>query len=436
MEIYRIIMNFKFQISNFQWQILICCGIALVVFLSPQIIFADSAVDTGLAFLKTHQDATGKIIGGFSAPSQWSAIAFLANGKEITAVKNPTVSLKDFLRTDVPTNDAATEWETRILALVAASENPTDVAGINAVEKLEGFATAGQLGDTCALNDDIFGLLALIASGNKANQQIKQDVLSFIITNQDSDGGFSWSAPGCAWYGTSPDMTAAGLQALEAAKENGLTHIGVDGALTKATDYLLTHQNSDGGFGSFGSDADTTGWVLMAFNSRGMADTVAAQKARTWLLSTQQADGGFLSFSGTDTTTTAQALIALSGKWWILHTYTDTVEESSNQMVTPTVTLTPTPTVTMTVTPTPKPELISLVQIVVTVTPGPTAAIQKNANTFVSARTVLGAETKAQKTSTSSKTKPTIKKIIIQSFGKRNILFFFAGAVCVFLALT
>jgi len=370
MEIYRITMKLLLAI------ITTVCFLFVTTFAFAD----DQAITKGLEYLKSKQDDSGKITSGFSAPSQWSTMAFIAHGIDITTVKKSTYSLYDFLRTDIPTNNAATDYETRILAIVAADGDPTNFNGTNYLAQLEGFYTNGQIGDTCSLNDDIFGLLALLASGNAANTEIKQDVLHFLIAKQDADGGFGFSAPGCDWYSTSADMTAAGVQALIKAKENTITDEGLDDAITKAKNYLLTNQNADGGFGYFGSsDTDTTGWVLIGLNALGVKDQEQATKAKTYLLSQQSGtDGGFMTFDwGSNTlvsnaTTTAHALIALSGKTWVEHIYVPTVA-SSAATVTP-----PAATPTMTPTPTPQSGLISVEQqtivyqtITVTTTPSP-----------------------------------------------------------------
>lgn len=314
-------------------------------------VHADTVIDNGINYLKSKQDSTGKITTGFSAPSQWATIAFTANGVDVSSIKNGSISLKDFLLTDVPSEpSAATDWETRVLAIVAIGENPTNFGGTNYIQKLEGFYKDNQIGDTCSLNDDIFGLLALIASGSISTSQIKQDTLNFLITKQDpADGGFGFSAPGCAWYSTSADITAAALQTLQGAKDNGLTHAGLDEAITKAKAYLLANQNSDGGFGYYGtSDTDTTGWVVMAFNVLGMKDSEQVVKARNWLISQQSpTDGGFMAFdyslntSVSNASTTAQALIGLTGNTWLLKVF--------NQ---PTTTITPTQSPIATIPPT------------------------------------------------------------------------------------
>jgi len=320
-------------------------------------VHADTVIDNGITFLKSKQDQTGRITTGFSAPSQWSAIALTANGIDITTVKNPTNSLKDFLLSDIPTEpSSATDWETRILAIVAIGGNPTNFGGVNYVSHLETFYNSNQIGDKCSLNDDIFGVLALVAAGTTSNTQIKQDTLNFLISKQDSapgltGGGFGFSAPGCAYYSTSADMTGAAIQALVYSKQNGLTNPGLDDAISKAKNYLIANRDSDGGFGYYGSsDTDTTGWVLMAFNSLDLKDSAETIKARKWLLAQQSpTDGGFTAFdyglnkSVSNSSTTAQAIIGLSGKTWILKIFNPSEVSNSS---TPTVTSTPTPTPT------------------------------------------------------------------------------------------
>lgn len=365
--------------------------IVLILFI-VQPVYADTVIDNGVSFLKSKQDVSGGITGGFSAPSQWSAIAFAANGIDVATIKNPTNSLKDFLLTDIPNNGLATDWESRILAIVAMGDDPTNFGDVNYVQKLESFYNNNQIGDLTLLNDDFFALLALIASGNSANLQIKQDTLNFIIAHQASDGGFSWSPDTTCSYGApTVDMTAAALQSLQTGKDNGLIHAELDNAIAKAKDYLLAKQNSDGGFPGWSgvSDADTTSWVLMAFNVLGMKDSSPALSAKNWLEGSQQLDGGFLGWGGTDSTTTAQALIALVGKGWILKIFTPSIDPSltptplpacestpvptASATPTPTPTVTPTPTSTPTPTPTPTLTPTSILTPTPTSTPTPSS---------------------------------------------------------------
>jgi len=369
----------KLKLSIFG--LIISFSLWLMVFVFAPAVKADAVTDNALNFLKSKQDAEGRITTGFSAPSQWSAIAFAISNIEVSTVKAFDKSLYDFLLSDAPTNNAATDWESRILAIVATGGNPTNFNGTNYVSSLENFHNNGQLGDECAsatpeikkynTNDDIYGLLALVASGNASNMQIKQDVLNFLISQQDAvNGGFSWTAPGCDWYEASADMTGVAIQALVAAKNNGLSHTDLDNAIEKAKQYLLNSQNSDGGFGYYGSsDPDSTNQVLQAFNLLGMKDSTQAVNARNYILALQSAtDGGFMAYDwGTGTfvsnaTTTAQSIISLSGNGLIIKIFDPSAGQTPTVTPTPTSapsssnsspTSTPTPTIIPTVTPTP-----------------------------------------------------------------------------------
>ena len=124
-------------------------------------------------------------------------------------------------------------------------------------------------------------------------------------------------------------MTGAAIQALVAAKQNNLTDSNLDSSIDRAKNYLLVNQSTDGGFGYYGSsDTDTTGWVLMAFNVLDMNDSTASAQTKNWLITQQSGtDGGFLAYNYglssyvSNSTTTAQALIGLSGKSWILKNF-------------------------------------------------------------------------------------------------------------------
>lgn len=334
-------------------------------------VYADEITDNTINYLKSQQDSTGKI-NGWGGESQWAAIAFARFGVDVGTIKNPTVSLKDFLFSDTPTDTApATEWERRILAIVAIGEDPTNFNNVNYMLKLESYANNNQLGEVTQINDDIFGLLALIASGSNANVQLKQDILSFIISRQNADGGFSWTTNPSLNTSDSND-TAAALQALQAAKETGMVHTNLDTAIDTAKNYLLSLQNSDGGFRydnslwSSNSDGSSTAWSLMALNELGMSESTQANNAKAWLGNNQESDGGFhwMIGYGSDTATTSHAAIALSGSGWLsIYVFTPTPTVS----LTPTVvTPTPTPSLTLTLTPTPTPTVTS--------TPTPTAA--------------------------------------------------------------
>jgi hypothetical protein len=360
------------------------CIAVLAVTVSAQHIFADTdPILLANAYLQSKQDNTGKMTG-FGGESQWAAIAFATSTIDIAAIKNPDISLKDYLLSDIPSPTApATEWERRILAIVATENDPSNFGGLNYVDTLQKMAKENQLGDPALLNDDIFGLLALIASGNLADTKIKENSLAFMISHQASDGGFSWSADSsCAWCGSDGNDTAAALQALQAAKKTGMTHTDLDAAIEKAKTYLLSTQKADGGFGydTF-SDADgsSTAWAVMALNALDLVSSPEAQKALSWLKSNQEADGGFhwMVGTGSDTSTTSHAIIALSGKSWILKTFTHApLSSPSTQVPSPSTSPSPlviaSPSVSQSPTPSPLPSPTPSPTASPTVSPSPT----------------------------------------------------------------
>lgn len=337
----------------------------VMFFVSTKLIFADSsqALNHGLEYLQSKQENTGKI-SGFGGESQWAAIAFSVNDHDVSVIRNADFSLRDFLLSNQPsTESAATEWERHILSIVAIGADPSNFGGLNYIEHLQALAKEDQLGEISLLNDDIFGLLSLSASGPLADPQITQNSLNFIINHQAADGGFSWSADTtCAWCGSDSNDTAAAIQALQLAKDTGLTHAELDTALEKATQYLLSTQKDTGGFGyDFFSEADgsSTAWALMALHSLGLSDSPAAQIASDWLINNQESDGGFhwMSGYGSDTSTTSYAVIALSGHSLVPHIFSLPLASPSPELQPSpspaTIPVSPTPTVMPSISPQP-----------------------------------------------------------------------------------
>lgn len=399
------------------------------------------AITLGNTFLQSNQDETGKITG-YGGESQWAAIAFASSNADVTSIKNPSASLKDFLLSDKPAdNAAATEWERRILAIVAIGENPSNFGGTNYIETLQALSKDNQIGDPSLLNDDIFGLLALIASGDLANQKIKEDALTFIINHQATDGGFSWSADSsCGWCGSDGNDTASALQALQAAKNNGMTHPNLDTTIEKGKGYLLSTQKSDGGFAydTFSeADGSSTAWALMALNALDLSSSPEAEKAVSWLKANQGTDGGFqwMSGYGGDTYTTSHAVVALNGKSWIIKIYTPAASPSPtatpNVSPLPTATPLPTPITSVSVSPTPSPSPspspnVQLSTLVTIPTPSPQSTTVASLKTQLSTATrfvepkVLGTtieEEQLGKESTSTSPSPSAMPII---FGAKN----------------
>jgi prenyltransferase beta subunit len=336
----------------------------------PAKIFADMNIDNAVNYLKAKQDTTGQITGGSTGDaSSWAAIAFSANGIDIVTVKSENNSLNDYLLHNHPTNSsAATEWEKWILAITASGQNPYSFGGVNYVTTLESstYYNSKQIGDTSSVTDDWFGVLALISSGVDKADPVLTNSLSFILSHQNSDGGFGYSTTA----GSDGNDTAAAIQALVAAKNYGVANTNLDSAIINAKIYLLSTQDKSGGFlydtstYTTAPDSDSTTWAIMALNVLGMQSSSQANSAKTWLLSQQANDGGFQACQYnppdyactlvSNSTTTSHALIGLAGKNWIIKIFdASTITPAPTTSITPTTT--PSPIVTGTSIPTPTP---------------------------------------------------------------------------------
>ena len=241
--------------------------------------------------------------------SPWSIMALAAVGE------NPSLdSLKE------TSAEKAIELEAPILALTAAGKNPRIFGSSDLISKLKSFYDGTQLGEKGILNDDIFGLLALIASGEKADDEIITGIKNFILSKQNADGGFSFAVGG----ESDTNTTAAAIMALRSVDVSA-----TEAVISKAIEYLKSAQNDDGGFpydpkSSWGtaSDASSDAWVIMAARIAGEEPTNWQKDDAnpiTHLEGLKQEGGFYLYQSGGQEdsftpVTTSYALIALSGK--------------------------------------------------------------------------------------------------------------------------
>jgi len=104
-----------------------------------------------------------------AAYSQTSAITYLQANSN-----NPWVTMalsaagassipSDYLKSINSTK--ATDYETTILAIASLGQDPRTFGSSDYIAKLESFYTSGQIGDPNLLNDDFFGILALVSAG-------------------------------------------------------------------------------------------------------------------------------------------------------------------------------------------------------------------------------------------------------------------------------
>lgn len=238
----------------------------------------DAQINNALDFLQEQQANDGNI-GGF-AVSAWASMAIASAGED----PNDWSKLVSYL--EEKTNlldDKATDWERQTLAIVACNKNPQNFADTDFVKKIISFYDGNQIGSTGNLFDDYFGILALISAGVDKNESIIQNTRSYIISKQNSNGGWGDS-----------DSTSAAIMALIAAGEDKNAIV-----ITNAFSFLKTLQTADGGFHSWGNtNTASTAWVVMAINSieGNPASNEWEKNGNTpldYLLALQQEDGSF-----------------------------------------------------------------------------------------------------------------------------------------------
>ena len=244
----------------------------------------------------------------------WITMALVANGEV-----SPNV---DYLKTTTGSN--ATDYEAPILALVAAGKNPRTFPDTDLVAALKTFHTGGQIGSASTLNDDIFGLLALLAAGELGTDSAVTDAKNFILSNQNTNGGWSFAVGG----DSDTNMTSMAMMAL---MEAGIAK--TDSHITSAVTYLKSAQNEDGGFpydpvSQWGTDSDasSTSWVVSAINKlgedpNGTSWSKSGHSAMSKLMTFQTGSGYFEYQTGTGEdsftpVTTSYAVIAITGKYY------------------------------------------------------------------------------------------------------------------------
>lgn len=305
------------RLLAFTFSILLCLNMAVAIGypFSP----GDPELSQALDYLKGQQKDDGSI-GGFGV-SPWIVMAISASGEDPNNWKKSSTapSIVDYLRNNanqIDENDPL-EWGKLILAITAAYENPADFGGLDYVAKLKSFYDNIQIGDSSSLNDDFWGILALISAGENKSSEIIQTCKNYILDNQNSDGGWSYGTG----LSSDVDNTAAAILALVAAGVDNDSDIILNGLSS-----IKSHQNNDGGFPFLpgtGSNSGSTSWVIDAIVKAGQDPTNSFWLTPTdsnpidYLLSLQNGDGSF-NYTATANTSalwmTAYAIPALMGK--------------------------------------------------------------------------------------------------------------------------
>ncbi|MFH1354060.1 MAG: hypothetical protein ABIH36_02120 [bacterium] len=256
-----------------------------------------------LVYLRGQQSSDGTI--GGSMTSAWSAMAFGADYQRAQNIMKGGASLLDGLEQAVLSS--ATDVERQIMAVRAAGINPRSFAGSDLVMELKSYYRQGQFGEESLINDDVFGILALLAAEEPIESPEIRGAVKTVLSAQKFDG--SWD---------NIDMTAAAVQALNVYAKRGGS-IAVGGAVIRARDYL---RNSQDKYGGWGENSATTAWTIQAVVALGeKVDSWKNNDGMTpWqaLLRYRNNNGGFGWREKNDVSAfmTAYAVPALLGRAW------------------------------------------------------------------------------------------------------------------------
>ncbi|MDP2765907.1 MAG: DUF4430 domain-containing protein [Candidatus Methanoperedens sp.] len=216
---------------------------------------------------------------------------------------------------DSVSGTSATDYAKAILALAAVGKNPATFGNIDYAAKLKTYYNNNQIGNEGLLNDDMWSVLALASAGEK-NSEEAVGAKNYLLSHQNIDGGWGYAVSG----GSDTNDTAAAIMALV---EAGLNP--ADQAIINAVNYLKSAQNNDGGFGYMpGSESDSgsDSWIISAIYK-------IKQNPNDWnknggnpiahLQTLQDTDGGFWwvkpgTSKWNNKAMTAYAVIALTGK--------------------------------------------------------------------------------------------------------------------------
>jgi|Deesub1362A_J573_1020465.scaffolds.fasta_scaffold00272_40 hypothetical protein len=301
---------------------------------------SDPIIKNALDYFNSTQEDDGRI-GGYMT-SEWALMAIVACGEDPTKYG----SLIDYIKNNQQQldTDKATDIERHILTIVCMGEDPTNFTGTDYVAMLGNEFKQGQIGDPSLLNDDYWGIIALVAAGvDPSSSTIISQTVEFIKDNQNPDGGWSWYVGG----DSDTDDTAAAIMALIAA--------GVDPSsdeIKDGFDYIKSCQDSTGGFcsdPSFGTQPSTeaTAWVISAILAAGEDPTSgewtnSGNNPVDFLSSMQDADGAFFHLPNVRSQpelVTSYAVIALCGKWYPVFINTTTIPEPSYTVSKPETTI-------------------------------------------------------------------------------------------------
>nr|WP_239540879.1 DUF4430 domain-containing protein [Pullulanibacillus pueri] len=204
-----------------------------------------------------------------------------------------------------------TDYEKIVLGVTSAGGDASNFEGVDLVKAVYSNERMVNQGN----NGPIYGLLSLDSGEYNVPKNAlwtRDKLVDYIINHQNKDGG--WALTGSK---SSADLTGIAIAALAPYKsESKVVH-----AINRAKQWLSVHQNKAGGYGSQvngGDSSESTAQVILGLTAAGIDPTSTAftkEKGNliSHLLSFQQKDGGFAHLMGeaSNDLTTPQALLGL-----------------------------------------------------------------------------------------------------------------------------
>jgi squalene cyclase len=201
-----------------------------------------------------------------------------------------------------------------VVALASAGLDPRDINGIDYVQILKSYCRpGGEVGKENYIWDDAWVIMALAACDESQSNEAT-GAHDHLKSLQTAKGCWAWNGGA---NGEDPDTTSVILCALISGGEENSSD-----AMKNVLEYLQSEQNQDGGFSSLESNAATDAWAIMAINAAGQNPKSwrAGQSDRSnpidHLLSLQRDDGSIWwkkESEGFSFEWTANGVIALTG---------------------------------------------------------------------------------------------------------------------------
>jgi len=266
----------------------VACSLAILI--QPVLVAADVSSDS-VTYLKA------------SGQTPWVTMALAAASASDIASNHLKSS-----------NNTPLDYAKTILAVTALNQNPYTFGNVDYVSQLKNFYADGQIGDAQMLMDDSFGILGLSAAGLAASSQEISQTKSYLLTKQNTDGGWGYNV------GVISDTNSTAIITIS------LIEAGVssdNAAISKALAYLALAQNGDGGWGWAAgneSDVDSTSWVVWAIRKVGQSPALwqkGGNNPIAYIQSLKNNDGSFGRTAANKTANlmaTQDAVIALSEK--------------------------------------------------------------------------------------------------------------------------